>query len=644
MIEMTKDTKQMTERILNHALGIIFLLTGEEYVVVKKSSPHSIHLLTGEVPIKCGDISIYFSMEEWDYIEGHKDIYQDVMIKGRQVSDASRSPKRRSTGTHDENVDPVFISEVPKNDKLNRDSEQVEVSVNTGAGDLTSDIVHSGEINEAPVVKSNPETKEKQMDGDICTGCSLVEDSSTNKDMFTKSQTEALSSDTTVEGDTISSCKITRELHTAHSSMDETVESENCTSHGLKQESRTQTCALAQTVEQDSVTSHKFVDESWKMSSSLAHTVANTSRSHDFQRGSWTVPCTSDWSAGGGNEASHGCKEETQVVDCSLPCTVEGDTTTSHAFQGSSSWTVPCLWDRTADVDNSMSHSYQGVSREHSPNESGSYESGNIISLPLSEHNMHLLNERFVDGTIQNIHIKEEKSQDHEPTCTDPKLKNCDKCGELFNSANSLLLHQRTHLGGDTCEKQLPTSSNFFLHQKMSCTCPVCGKWFSKRAHLLIHQRTHTGEKPYSCAQCGKCFSKRSHVVMHYRTHTGEKPYVCTVCEKSFAKRTNLVTHLRIHTREKPFMCPVCGKYFTRRSNMVTHQRTHTGEKPYSCPECGKCFSQRSHMVTHHKTHSGEKPYICSVCGKGFAKRSYLEVHQRTHRTEKVNMFNSVEF
>ncbi|XP_077322163.1 oocyte zinc finger protein XlCOF29-like [Lithobates pipiens] len=116
-MRMEEDRSHMTEEILNLTLEIIYLLTGEDYVVVKKSSGEPIsggwsrtqsptmvppppppipernkeqkilelttmmvHLLTGEVPIRCQDVTVYFSMEEWEYLEGHKDLYKDVMM------------------------------------------------------------------------------------------------------------------------------------------------------------------------------------------------------------------------------------------------------------------------------------------------------------------------------------------------------------------------------------------------------------------------------------------------------------------------------------------------------------------------------------------------------------------------------------
>ncbi|KAM5182185.1 uncharacterized protein ACMZJ9_002554 [Mantella aurantiaca] len=105
-MRMEEDQSHMTERILNLTLEIIYLLTGESYPLVKSDDqvtimvppPHSlkpernytkkilevtqkmIGVLTGEVPIRCQDVTVYFSMEEWEYLEGHKDLYKDVMM------------------------------------------------------------------------------------------------------------------------------------------------------------------------------------------------------------------------------------------------------------------------------------------------------------------------------------------------------------------------------------------------------------------------------------------------------------------------------------------------------------------------------------------------------------------------------------
>ncbi|XP_068099821.1 zinc finger protein 547-like [Hyperolius riggenbachi] len=118
-MRMDEDQSHMSERIVMLSLEIICLLTGEEYEVVKKTSGKSprsrlhgpstismpplhsltpernnvkkilevitkmIELLTGQVPMRCQDGTVCFSMEEWQYLEGHKDLYKDFMMENQ---------------------------------------------------------------------------------------------------------------------------------------------------------------------------------------------------------------------------------------------------------------------------------------------------------------------------------------------------------------------------------------------------------------------------------------------------------------------------------------------------------------------------------------------------------------------------------
>ncbi|OCT58887.1 hypothetical protein XELAEV_18001376mg [Xenopus laevis] len=191
---------------------------------------------------------------------------------------------------------------------------------------------------------------------------------------------------------------------------------------------------------------------------------------------------------------------------------------------------------------------------------------------------------------------------------------NCYECHKSFPRKNDLLAHQRNHAG------------------RKPFTCTECGRGFSYSSALSVHRRRHTGEKPFGCSDCGKSFTQSSQLTLHRRIHTGERPYSCTECGKRFTHRTPLNVHQKIHTGEKPYCCSECGKRFSDRSNLVVHQRSHSREKPFSCADCGKAFTRRSNLKDHQRLHTGEKPYSCPECRICFAQSSQLALHRRIHQ------------
>ncbi|KAM4030184.1 uncharacterized protein ACNLHF_021862 [Anomaloglossus baeobatrachus] len=718
---MDMDRDKMAERILHLPLEILFRLTGEDYTVVKKTSsercqapvsegwgrplspitgppPHPlihedindqkileltykmIELLTGEVPIRCQDVTVYFSMEEWEYLEGHKDLYKDVMMEDPQPL-TSPENLRNTISTFPSSVVHSHVDGDFTAHRYAYTSKQTDrkpsISLNQCSMHVT--LVSYCKL-KGPRVTKIPyfhrancmnkllvKTSKGLYTEIISTICSWVEFSTGFAPIITsvirkegfpymkKAQTisDPLSGDLLykrillidpsrmdVDRDKMAQriLHLTLEILFRLTGEDYTVvkktSSERCqtpVSEGWGRPLSPITGPPPHPLIHEDINDQKILELTYKMIELLTGEVPI--RCQDvtvyFSMEEW------EYLEGHKDLYKDGMMEDSQPLTspglsskrttperCPRPllpqdCKQEDPDVPQDVFPPALS-TDDCI--RSSDghlISSKFKTDDQTIT--HNTYE----EHAAVPDIPPVLHWKALSSDLFKQ--VQNSDLSQNcnktksyrRDVEHETAPTREKPFSCSECGKCFIWKSYLVRHQKKHTG-----------ENPF-------SCSECGKCFIQKSYLVRHQKKHTGEKPFSCSECGKCFIEKSHFVEHQKLHTGEKPFSCSECGKCFIQKSHLVEHQRSHTGEKPFSCSECGKCFIQKSHLVRHQKKHTGEKPFSCSECGKCFIQKSDLVRHQKKHTGEKPFSCSECGKCFIEKSHLVEHQKLHTGEK---------
>ncbi|XP_073467916.1 uncharacterized protein [Aquarana catesbeiana] len=537
-MRMEEDRSHMTEKILNLTLEIIYLLTGERFPLVKsgdhmtitappcdslKPERHNMEkilevtkkmmeLLTGEVPIRCQDVTVYFSMEEWEYLEGHKDLYKDVMMDNQPPL---TSPDGSSNGNPPERCPRPLYS---------RDSTQEDHTIphHHQSGNLGDD---------------NIDVKEEYKEEDEEYGV-MEEFSEGHKDKMEPPNTRnppercprpLYSRDSTQEDHTIPHCyksgdPIDIEFEVKAEEEERYVRDDQ------------------QSMEEDGITG-TFIEED-------TPTEISTVDGREMRKTS--EDCLT---------LSPDCKVEDEDITQYSP---GENPTTSNVHPAPHSVDGPSYSSYPEEPQTVRDGAVLPTEKSFSCTECGKcFLSGSKLNVHIRSHTGEKPYSCSECGKCFSVKSSLYK---HQRSHTGEKPYSCPECGKCFTQKSNLYTHQRSHTGEkpyscSECGKCFSRKSNLYKHQRSHTgekpySCTECGKCFSRKSGLYKHQRTHTGEKPHSCTECGKFFSVKSSLYTHQRSHTGEKPYSCPKCGKCFTQTSHLSRHQRSHTGEKLLSCP----------------------------------------------------------------------------------------
>ncbi|KAM4641566.1 uncharacterized protein O3C94_015907 isoform 2-T2 [Discoglossus pictus] len=615
---MMDKVQKITEVVVKHALDIVFLMTGEHYIVMKintkqisptlsdpegpkdKGLPYGregekrqmseqivrhasdiIHLLRGEVPIQYDDFAVYFSMDEWEYIEKNKDVYKDIL-------ESHLMPNYQGNDT-------PYEDELPA-------SPQSDVILKQGEHDKTDALGMSVMQNKNEIINQTARDKQNPMESKVAPhGAPNQKRNTPGNDTPYEDELPA-----SPQSDVI-----------------------------LKQGEHDKTDALRTSVMQDEngIINQSARDKQNPMESKVApHGAPN----QKLKR----------------NTPDNGTpyEEESPASPQSDVILLQEENYKPDALRMSKEQDKDGIINQTArDKLNQMSEEAPcgAPDQEFKKNTpEGTVVTRDQVNGDSSQSSLisddRLLENGDSDLVNKSLELPENEIVDltgeDEYYFIEVELHSCTICGKGFKDKESLTIHEITHTGEKVykcgnCGKNFTNRSSLYIHRKIhngECVCTVCQKSFDNYLSLRNHKKTHFVESSHVCKESGQRFESHSLYTHPKQVPQYSPPFVCFKCGKSYRYNEKLVAHLLTHVEAKDYVCSNCGQAFASEENLVTHQKTHTEKKLLVCSECGRGFTHKSAYNQHVRSHT-RIPSVCTECGKVFSYKDNLIAHMRTH-------------
>ncbi|KAM4641104.1 uncharacterized protein O3C94_015515 isoform 8-T8 [Discoglossus pictus] len=559
---MIGEDKEMTKTILDHALEIIYLLIGEDYAIVKKEDPLKVNsiaketigktpglkiiepssmyegikdkkgttekiiriankiiqMLTRKVLYTSDDFAVYFSIEEWEYLEEHKDHYKNMILDHQDSSQPmdKETPQPLLTPTKEVKNNYSALSNIKKpvdtcvkrskESEINIDkdgefqpeSEETEPQLNV----LVCNNISSYNLRPKICIKMEPSDEDTQ-------------DSVVYKYICTDSPQPLRLPQQGVDYEFNEACYIKAEPADGYDEDSQESEMVGDNSREISQP----------------LSSSNVIVEYDDQNACYINVELDSSEDEDSQESLVAEELDKGCFKKKVNQEEKNIHSRQMCTECAKELKDKPHLKPSQGDCSDEGETLSCII-----CSKRLEENWQNKK----PSLDGKTYECNVCGKCFSE-------KRYLSR--------------HRKTHTGEKPHICTVCGKAFGSRPQLVRHERIHTG----EKPY--------------VCTECGRKFTCSGTLASHKVVHTGEKRYSCPECGQRFTQHSSLVKHSGIHAEKKPYICNECGKGYCQYANLVVHQRLHSGEKPYSCKDCGRAFTCKATMLKHQKTHMREK-----------------------------------------------------------------